>query len=182
MTNPDEPNATTAVDRARAAQATIQRRLTESRLGKSTMREMDADMLALRAAGEALDALIAERLAGVDDTAEDGDLERAVNRLRGYVDNGGLIHTASAYRTSDGHVHLIEFDDLRAILDAADVRGQRQPAAVDVAAVIERAADWLASRREFTAYSTERRPSNYGRAADDLRRYADDVRKGRVSA
>lgn len=47
------------------------------------------------------------------------DLDSAIERLRGYVDNGGLIHTASAYRTSDGRVHLIEFDDLRAVLDAA---------------------------------------------------------------
>jgi len=43
----------------------------------------------------------------------------AVERLRGYVEAGSVIHTASSYRTSDGRVHLIEFNDLRTVLDAA---------------------------------------------------------------
>ena len=54
------------------------------------------------------------------------ELESAIERLRRYVDNGGLIHTASAYRTTDGRVHLIEFDDLRAVLDAASESVARQ--------------------------------------------------------
>lgn len=70
------------------------------------------------------------------------DLRAAIDRLRGYVDNGGLIHTASAYRTSDGRVHLIEFDDLRAVLDAAAQRD-------DLAAVVQAAYNaWHMETRE----------------------------------
>jgi hypothetical protein len=56
-----------AIENARATRARIDERLTVSRIGKSTMREMDRDMLALKEAGEALDALIAERFTPDDD-------------------------------------------------------------------------------------------------------------------
>ena len=46
--------------RAQACEAltTITKRMAGSRLGKSTMREMDADILALRGAGHALEAML----------------------------------------------------------------------------------------------------------------------------
>ncbi|MDN3309313.1 hypothetical protein QWJ90_00020 [Microbacterium oryzae] len=56
-------------------------------------------------------------------------LDASIARLRAYVDAGSTVHTASSYRTPDGHVHLIEFDDLQAVLDAA---GAAQPASDDV--------------------------------------------------
>lgn len=53
-------------------------------------------------------------------TEEDREaLDGAVSRLSRYVNAGSIIHTASSYRTSDGTVHVIEFDDLRTVLDAA---------------------------------------------------------------
>lgn len=41
---------------------------------------------------------------------------------------------------------------------------------------IERAADWLEARRDETWNGGERRPSNYGRAAADLRKHAAEIR------
>lgn len=52
----------TTVDRARRAHATLVRRTKMSRLGLSVHREMDADIIAMREAAAAFDALIKERL------------------------------------------------------------------------------------------------------------------------
>lgn len=49
---------------------------------------------------------------------------------------------------------------------------QRLRAIYEAPAVIEAAADWLESQRDQTWNGSERRRSNYGRAASDLRRYA----------
>ena len=45
------------------------------------------------------------------------------------------------------------------------------------AAAIERAADWLEAQREQQWHGGERKINNYGRAATDLRRYAQEVRE-----
>ena len=46
-------------------------------------------------------------------------LDGAISRLSEYVNAGSIIHVASCYRTGDGKVHLIAFDDLREVLNAA---------------------------------------------------------------
>lgn len=50
----------TTIDNARATRSLIDERLAVTRLGRSLTREMDRDMLALKEAAAALDALIAE--------------------------------------------------------------------------------------------------------------------------
>ena len=49
----------TALEGARAARSQIDDRLATNRLGRSLIREMDRDMLTLRAAGDAIDKVIA---------------------------------------------------------------------------------------------------------------------------
>ncbi len=44
---------------------------------------------------------------------------------------------------------------------------------------IDAAADWLEALREHMWNGNERRPNNYGRAAKDLRRYAQNIREGK---
>ena len=46
------------------------------------------------------------------------------------------------------------------------------------AQAIEAAADWLDARREQTWDGGQRRPSNFGRAAAELRQYAASLREG----
>ena len=54
------------------------------------------------------------------------------------------------------------------------------PSAVVAAAAVERAANWLDARRDATWNGGERRPSNFARAAAELREYAAGLRNGSV--
>jgi len=52
------------------------------------------------------------------------------------------------------------------------------PTAVLAASAVERAAEWLEARRDRTWNGGERRPTNFGRAASELRQYAAELRGG----
>ncbi|WP_295014821.1 hypothetical protein [uncultured Microbacterium sp.] len=56
------------------------------------------------------------------------------------------------------------------------------PLAMVAARSVEAAADWLEARRDATWNGGERRPSNFGRAATELRQYAADLRNGNGGA
>ena len=46
-------------------------------------------------------------------------IAEAADRLRKYYEAGEMIHMASSYRTGDGVTHIIDFEDLRTVVEAA---------------------------------------------------------------
>lgn len=81
----------------------------------------------------------------------------------------------------DCEIELVSEYGERRDADGSNPRFETEPEqkAVDIAVeAVESAAAWLESRRDETWNGGERRPSNYQRAADDIRKYAQKLREG----
>lgn len=85
---------------------------------------------------------------------------------------------AELLQSEDGGQEISTASDPTVLWTHYETHAFAEPNPAADATAVERAADWLEAIREHQWNGNERRPSNYKRAAADLRRYAAGIRQG----